>query len=108
MYRLSIVFGSVFMYGNINPYFVSYIRERSYPSDLRYKRSTYMFSCQFSVCAIGLLLGGVLEKSLGLRMVMLSAALLCSIGLLLSFIVVHYSFWWLLIFFGISGYRVLH
>ena len=60
-----------------------------------------MFSCQYSICAIAFILGGVLEQNLGLRIPLLCAGLLSTAGLLLSFLVVHYSFWLLFIFYGI-------
>ena len=98
---LTFVYGSVYTYGNIDPYLVSYIRERSHPSDLRYERSTYLFSCQYSFCAISFVTSGLLEKILGMRMCTICAGILTTVGLGASFIVVRYSFWLLFIFFGI-------
>ena len=60
-----------------------------------------MFSCQYSICAIAFFLGGVLEQNLGLRIPLLCAGLLSTAGLLLSFLVVNYSFWLLFIFYGV-------
>lgn len=60
-----------------------------------------MFSCQYGICAIAFILGGVLEQNLGLRIAVLCAGLLSTAGLLLSFLVVHYSFWLLFMFYGV-------
>ena len=60
-----------------------------------------MFSCQYGVSAIGILVAGLLEKKLSLRVLVLIAALLSTAGLLVSFFVASYSFWLLFIFYGI-------
>ena len=97
---LSILYGSVYTYGNLQPYLVSYIREKSHPSDLRFSQSTYMYSCQYAVLSVGIILGSFIERTLGPRLTILLGGGLTSMGLCLSYIVVKHSFWLLMLTFG--------
>ena len=92
--------GSIYTFGNIQPYLVSYVRKKSHPSDLRYTESTFLFSCQYAVHGLGMAVGCLIEKKLGIRLSVIIGGIVSSSGLLLSFIFVRFSFWLLVISFG--------
>ena len=104
-FALNILYGSVYTYGNLQPYLVSYIREKSHPSDLRFAQSTYMFSCQYALVSMGLVMGSFIEKAIGPRMTILVGGSLASVGLCLSYFAVKYSFWFVMLTLGaVSGF----
>ena len=53
--------------GNTNPYFVSYIRKHSSPSDLRYINGIWVQACMLMGQGVTMFLGGILEQKVGLR-----------------------------------------
>lgn len=94
--------GPLYSYGNIQPYLVSYIRSRSQPSTLRYSESIYLYSTQFAGFAVGLALGCIAIKlKLGTRMLVITGGISMSLGLLLSYITIQYSYWLLFVTFGV-------
>lgn len=103
--------GAFRTFGNMQPYLVSYVRARSHPSSLRYTQSTYLSSCQYASQGLGLLLGGIIEKFVGLRLTLLIGGVLSCFGLLVSFFAIKYSFWLLMLFYGVLfgiGHGVLY
>ena len=94
------LYGSIYTYGNLQPYLVSYIRERSHPPDLRFAQSTYMYSCLYALYSIGIVLGSFIERAIGPRMSVLIGGSLAAAGLCLSYFAVDYSFWLLMVTFG--------
>ena len=98
---LNLVFGSYISFGNQLPYIVSYIREYSSPSDLNLADGTYIFAAQVTGIGFTMILGGIIDKYTGPRVVVLcSGALLC-IGISLSYFTIQYSFWLFLLSFGV-------
>lgn len=100
-FSLNVLPGSVYTYGNIQPYLVSYIRQKSVPSSLRYTESTYLYSTQYAGYAAGIALGGFADTILGARMSVLFGGTLSSLGLFLSYYTIKHSFWFLFTSFGI-------
>ena len=99
-FSVGLLVGTLNTFGNLQPYVVSYIREKSHPSSLRYTQSTYLFSCQVTFVSFGFLVGGILEKKLGIRLTVICAAVVTSSGLFLSYFSLSYSFWLLMLSFG--------
>lgn len=97
---LNALVGSIYTYGNIQPYLVSYIRQKSLPSSLRYTKSTYLYSSQYAGFAVGIALGGFSDTMLGARMSILLGGTLSSLGMFISYFTIQYSFWLLFISFG--------
>ena len=98
---INLAVGTLYTFGNIQPYLVSYIRHRSHPSDLRFTQSTYIYSCQVSLFSVGFIVGSFVEKSLGPRVSTLIGGSMTGIGLCLSAAAIKYSFWLLMLTFGI-------
>ena len=99
-FSVGLLFGTLNTFGNLQPYVVSYIREKSHPSSLRYTQSTYLFSCQYAFVSLGYPVGGLLEKKLGIRFTVICAAVVTSSGLFLSYFSLSYSFWLLMLSYG--------
>ena len=93
--------GTLYTFGNIQPYLVSYIRHRSHPSTLRSTQSTYVYSCQVALFAAGFIVGSFTEKTLGPRVSTLIGGSMTGIGLCLSAVTIKYSFWLLMVTFGV-------
>ena len=98
---IQLAVGTFFTFGNIQPYFVSYIRHRSHPSTLRSTQSTYVYSCQVALFAAGFIVGSFTEKTLGPRVSTLIGGSMTGIGLCLSAVTIKYSFWLLMVTFGV-------
>ena len=93
--------GSIYTYGNMVPYLVSYVRKLSGPSDIRNTDVIYVFSCQLGGLGFAMTFGGLLEKRFGPRLVTLFGGWLMSLGVLLSYLAIQKSFWILLITYGV-------
>lgn len=97
-FNLSI--GSVYTYGNLLPYLVSYARNRSGPADMKNTEGTYIFSIQVAGLGVGMLVGGILEKRFGPRLVSLFGGWLMSAGVALSYFAIKANFWLLTLTYG--------
>lgn len=100
-FMIHFTLGSFATFGNVIPYIVSFIRERSHPQSLRYTDATMALAVQMAGQGIGMIIGGWLEKRFGPRLITLIGGLLMSLGVLLSFLTIKVSFWLLLITYGV-------
>ena len=64
----------LFIPGNTNPYFVSYIRNCSSPTDLQYIDGVWVQACMLMGQGVSMFLGGVMEVKLGPRIATLIGA----------------------------------
>ena len=87
-------------FGNILPYLVSYVRADSKPSELRYTNAAYVYSCQLAAWGGSTLIGGLLERRLGPRIVVLIGAVLMSFGSFASYFALSVNYWILIATFG--------
>lgn len=99
-FLLNLLIGSFYTYGNVQPYIVSYIRQRSHPSDLRFTRSTYVFTCQSVFFVAGVLVGSLTERLIGPRISTIIGGVGTGLGILLTIISIKYSFWMLMVTYG--------
>ena len=60
-----------------------------------------MYSCQYAFHSVGIVLGSFIEKAFGPRMAILGGSVISCIGLGLSYFFVRYSFWLLMLTFGV-------
>ena len=98
---LNLVFGSFSTFGNLLPYIVSYIRERSSPSDLHLTHATYIFAAQLTGIGCTMILGGIMDRYIGPRVVVLCSGVLLCLGVLLSYFTIQYSFWLFILSYGV-------
>ena len=100
-FLIHLALGSLYTSGNLVPYLVSYIRERSHPMDLRYTDGAYLYTCQVIGYGSTVVFGGILEKRFGPRLVTLLAGLFMCVNIALTYIVIQYSYWLLLLTYGL-------
>ena len=93
--------GSIYTYGNLAPYIVSYVRNMSHPATLQYTDGTFVFACQIAGQGLSMAFGGLLEKRFGPRLVSLLGGWFMSLGVLLSYFAIQKSFWLLLLTYGL-------
>lgn len=100
-FLVNLTVGSLYAIGNMIPYVVSYVRAQSHPKDLRLNTVTYMYASQAVGVGIAMVFGGLLDKYIGPRLVVLMGGLFMTIGALLSYVTIQFSFWWFMFTYGI-------
>lgn len=93
--------GSLYTFGNMAPYIVSYIRNRSSPADLHQDETLALFSVVIMAEGMGNILSGVMLARVGPRITTIIGSVLLSAGVSLSFFTIKSSFWALLVTYGI-------
>lgn len=100
-FLVNLTVGSLYAVGNMIPYVVSYIRDRSNPRDLRLNTVTYIYAAQAVGVGLAMLLGGLLDRFIGPRLVVLLGGLVMTVGALLSYVTIRFSFIWFVFTYGI-------
>ena len=93
--------GTLYTFGNLAPYLVSYVRERSHPADLHSGTGAWIYALALGGQGVSMCLGGLMEKRLGPRLSTLIGSGIMSLGVLLSYFAVKVSFWLLLFTYGL-------
>ena len=93
--------GTIYTFGNLLPYVVSYIRERSHPRDLTSEMGAWIFALNLVGQGGSMFLGGWLERKIGPRLTTLIGGWIMSIGVVLSYFAIKVSFWLLLLTYGL-------
>jgi MFS family permease len=93
--------GIIYTFGNLSPYFVSYIRLRSHPSELHFTDAGFIFACQIAGQGSIVAMGGVLERKLGPRVTTLLGGWIMTFGVFLTYFAVQVSFYFMLVTYGI-------
>ena len=93
--------GISYVFSNMVPYVISYIRVYSSPSDIQIVDATYITAAHISGHAVTVSFGGLIEKKLGPRLAAIIGILLVDLGILLSYWTVQKSFWLFLVTYGL-------
>lgn len=93
--------GSMYTVGNMIPYITSYIRNQSQPSTIRSSDGPYITACQAIGQGIMMIFGGYLESRVGPRLPTLIGSWLMSAGVLLTFVSIRISFYFVLVTYGL-------
>lgn len=93
--------GTLYTFGNLAPYIVSYIRNSSHPSDLQFGTSTWIYALSLMGQGGSMFFGGWLSARIGPRWSTLIGSWLMSAGVLLSYLTIKISFWLLLLTYGV-------
>ncbi|XP_066267714.1 uncharacterized MFS-type transporter YhjX-like [Branchiostoma lanceolatum] len=93
--------GTIYTFGNMNPYLTSYIRLRSSPPDLTYKVSVWVFSLQGAGQGLSMFVGGYISRRIGPRWTALLGGWFMSAGVTLTYFTVTHSFYAILMTYGL-------
>ncbi|XP_070538018.1 apicoplast pyruvate carrier 1-like [Ptychodera flava] len=93
--------GTHYTFGNISPYIVSYIRERSKPSDLNYEQAMWIYALAQSFHGIAMYVGGFIDRKIGPSWTTLLGGALVSFGVGLTYFTIMQSFYAVLITYGL-------
>ena len=99
-FTLSFTLNTVWTFGNMEPYIVSYIRNRSHPTGLQENIGPWIFTALIVGQGTTMLLGGFLYRKVGPRVTTLSGAAIYSSGVLLSYFTIQTSFWLFALTYG--------
>ncbi|XP_025078696.1 LOW QUALITY PROTEIN: uncharacterized protein LOC112554856 [Pomacea canaliculata] len=88
---IHLTLGTLYTFGNLSPYLTSYIRKHSSP-DLQYTDSVWIFAVTGMGQGTSMYFGGVLERRFGPRITVIIGAWFMSLGVLLTYFTVQYSF----------------
>ncbi|XP_076467195.1 apicoplast pyruvate carrier 1-like [Babylonia areolata] len=91
-FMIHLTLGTQLTFGNTNPYFISYIRKHSGPSDLHYVDGIWVQACMLMGQGVTMFFGGLLEQRLGIRVTCLLGCWLMSAGVLLTYWSLTYSY----------------
>ena len=92
--------GTLFAYGNLAPYIASYIRNMSHPHTITTGTTSLLYSLAVVGQGVGMVLGGWLDRKIGPRLTTLAGSAIMSGGVMLSYLAIKVSFWFLLFTYG--------
>lgn len=93
--------GTLYTFGNIAPYVVSYIRNESHPADLRQGTTTWIFAFALMGQGGSMFLGGWMVRKIGPRWTTLIGGWIMSLGVGLTYFTIKVSFWLVLLTYGL-------
>ena len=93
--------GTIYTFGNVAPYIVSYIHNQSHPGNLRQETTTWIFASSLMGQGGAMFLGGWMVKRIGPRWTTLFGGWFMSLGVCLSFFTIKISFELLLLTYGL-------
>ena len=92
--------GTIYTFGNIAPYIVSYIRNQSHPASLEEGTTTWIFAFALIGQGGAMFLGGWMVRKIGPRFTTLIGGLVMSTGVALTYFTIKVSFWLMLLTYG--------
>lgn len=93
--------GTLYTFGNLGPYIVSYVRNQSHPADLHSVTTSWIYACALIGQGGAMFFGGWLASKIGPRLSTLIGSWTMSVGVALSYFAIRVSFWLLLLTYGI-------
>ena len=92
--------GSFHNFGNMAPYIVSYIQERSHPTNLKDEYVALIYASNFIGEGGGNIIGGWLVKKIGPRWTSIISGIIVCLSVSLSYFTIKVSFWLLILTYG--------
>jgi MFS family permease len=93
--------GTLYTFGNIAPYIVSYIRNQSHPAGLTQGTATWLFALNLMGQGGAMFLGGWMVRKIGPRWTTLIGGWIMSLGVGLTYFTIKVSFWLVLLTYGL-------
>lgn len=100
-FLVHLTLGTIYTFGNLIPYIVSYIRQRSHPADLHPSTGTWIYALALGAQGVSMFFGGLLERKVGPRITTLIGCAIMTSGVFLSSAAIRISFWLLLLTYGV-------
>lgn len=100
-FLVHLTLGTIYTFGNVAPYIVSYIHNQSHPRDLRQATTSWIFACSLMGQGGAMFIGGFLVSKIGPRLTTLIGSAVMSTGVLVTFVLIKVSFWAVLLTYGI-------
>lgn len=100
-FLVHLTLGTIYTYGNIAPYIVSYIRNQSHPASLTQGATTWIFAFALMGQGGAMFLGGWMVKKIGPRWTTLIGSWVMSLGVCLTYFTIRVSFWLVLLTYGL-------
>lgn len=100
-FLVHVTLGTIYTFGNLIPYIVSYIRQRSHPADLHSSTGTWIYALALGAQGVSMFFGGILERKVGPRISTLIGCAIMSSGVFLSAVAIRVSFTLLLLTYGV-------
>lgn len=98
---IHLVLGSVDTYGNMVPYFVSYLRARGFSPTLNYEKASWIVSSNAIFQALFAFIGGMMERIIGTHFTILIGCLLFSGGVALTYFTLNEGFIYALLTYAV-------
>ena len=100
-FLVHLTLGTVYTFGNIAPYIVSYIHNQSHPRDLSQAATSWIFACTLMGQGGAMFAGGWLVGKIGPRLTTLLGSSIMSAGIAITYFVIKVSFWTMLLTYGL-------
>ena len=100
-FLVHLTLGTIYTFGNIAPYIVSYIHNQSHPRDLSQTATSWIFACSLMGQGGAMFVGGWLVGKIGPRLTTLLGSAIMSTGVMVTYFLIKVSFWAVLLTYGI-------
>ncbi|KAH9515447.1 hypothetical protein Btru_014469 [Bulinus truncatus] len=99
--------GTIYTFGNLNPYITSYMRSYGSASSLTYTQCTWVFALAGMGQGASMAFGGLIEKKIGPKLTALLGSWCMSLGVMLTYFTVKHSFALTIVTYGaVLGFGV--
>jgi MFS family permease len=100
-FLVHLTLGTMFTFGNMAPYIVSYARNQSHPAGLTQGTASWVFAFIFTGIGSTMTLGGWMVKKMGPRWPTLIGGWVVSLGTALTYFTIQLSFWLVVFTYGL-------
>lgn len=100
-FLVHLTLGTIYTFGNIAPYIVSYIHNQSHPQDLPQTTTSWIFACSLMGQGGAMFIGGWIVGKIGPRLTTVIGSAVMSTGVILTYFLIQVSFWAVLVSYGI-------
>ncbi|XP_067669939.1 uncharacterized MFS-type transporter YhjX-like [Haliotis asinina] len=95
--------GTVYSFGNLTPYLTSYMRNNTSDVDYGYGDSVWIYACCLMGQGAAIFIGGIISRTLGLKLTVLLGSWFMSAGVILTYFAVQHSFIAIIFTYGVMN-----
>ena len=100
-FLVHLTLGTIYTFGNVAPYIVSYIHNQSQPRELSQTATSWIFACSLMGQGGAMFVGGWLVNKIGPRLTTLIGSTVMSTGVIVTYFLIKVSFWLVLLSYGL-------